>query len=172
MVCKALDQDDARALVRAARTRGDRKGLAVLLGLYQGLRRAEIAALPWSAIGDDGWVTVVGKGSKTRVIPLHPVVLAALEAVPREGEYLFPGRFGGHVAGATVWDWAGEVAVDAGVTTKLHWLRHTALATQNDATGDLRTVQHFAGHSKPQTTAGYTRASRRRLQDAVLAIDY
>jgi integrase len=37
---------------------------------------------------------------------------------------------------------------------------------------DLRAVQELAGHASPETTAGYTRATRRRLLEAVAAIEY
>jgi integrase len=172
MTCRALDEDDARILAKTARARGDPRGLAVLLGMYQALRREEIATLPTAAFDGD-WMTVVGKGSKSRTIPLHAVVGTALDALPLAGEYVFPGRFGGPVSPATIWEWIREVADEAGVgPVRPHWLRHTCLATQNDATGDLRAVQAFAGHSRPETTAGYTRATRRRLIAVSRALDY
>ncbi len=176
MVCRALEADDARRLAEAARHCGDRRGLAVLLGLYQALRREEIATLRWEDfdVVQQGWVRILGKGSKTRTIPLHPTVMTALAGVDRTSEWMFVGRSGHRpVCPATIWQWTRELAEIAGVDeVHTHWLRHTALATQNDATGDLRTVQAFAGHSNPQTTAGYTRASKTRMQVAVLAIDY
>lgn len=46
------------------------------------------------------------------------------------------------------------------------------LATANDNTGDLRAVQSFAGHAKPETTSLYTRANARRLAAVVASIDY
>ena len=172
MVCRALEEDDARILAKAARARGDRKGAAVLLGLYQAMRREEIATTRWDAI-DGEWITVVGKGVKTRTIPFHPVAREALESLPRSDPYVFAGRVEGHVTPSTIWGWARDVSQEAGIGwVRPHWLRHTALATSNDATGDLRTVQHFAGHSRPETTSGYTRATRARLQEAVRAIDY
>lgn len=173
MVCRALDDDDARVLARAARARGDLKGLAVLFGIYEGMRREEIACVRWDALDGD-WITVLGKGAKTRTIPLHPVVSEALAATDRSAPYVFPGRVdGGHISPASIWNWVRAVSVEAGVgLVRPHWLRHTALATSNDATGDLRTVQHFAGHARSATTEGYTRATRAKLQDAVRAIDY
>ena len=44
--------------------------------------------------------------------------------------------------------------------------------TVEDNTGDLRAVQSLAGHASPETTAGYTRATRARLVAAVTAIEY
>ena len=172
MVCKALEEADARRLAEAAEARGDHKGLAVLLGLYQAMRREEIACTRWDALDGD-WITVIGKGARTRTIPLHPIVGESLGLSPRSGPWVFPGRITGHVTPASIWNWVRQVADEAGVgLVRPHWLRHTALATSNDVTKDLRTVQHFAGHAKSTTTEGYTRASKKRLQEAVLAVRY
>lgn len=171
--CRALDEDDARILAKAARARADRKGLAVVLGLYEALRREEIATLPWTSLRDDGFLRVVGKGTKERRIPLHPVVAGALTWVPRTSAYVFAGRFGGSVTPATIWAWVREVSEAAGVPVIApHVLRHTSLATANDNTGDLRAVQAFAGHAKPETTAIYTRANARRLAAVVASLEY
>lgn len=172
-VCRAQEEDDARILAKAARARGDRKGLAVILGLYQAMRREEIATMAWPWLRDAGHIRVVGKGTKERRIPLHPVAAEALTWVPRTSDYVFAGRFGGPVTPATIWAWVREVSEVAGVPTIApHVLRHTALATANDNTGDLRAVQAFAGHAKPETTAGYTRANGRRLAAVVASLDY
>jgi integrase len=147
-------------------------GLAVALGLYQALRRTEIAELRWDCF-EDGWLTLTGKGGVTANLPVHPVVAELLERHDRSGPWLFPGRFGGPVTPATIWQWIRDLADEAGIVgMTTHRLRHTALATANDATGDLRSVQAFARHADPRVTAGYTRASRRRLQAVVASIDY
>ena len=65
-----------------------------------------------------------------------------------------------------------EVAADAGMKVPTHVLRHTALATALDNCHDLRAVQELAGHARPETTAGYTRVTARRLTEAVGAIHY
>ena len=73
---------------------------------------------------------------------------------------------------ATVWDWTSQVAEVAGlghVTT--HQLRHTSLTTALDNTGNLRSVMEFARHSRPQTTAGYTRTTKEQLLEVSDALD-
>ncbi len=66
-----------------------------------------------------------------------------------------------------------DLADEAGVgPVRPHDLHHTCLATQNDRTGDLRAVQAFAGHSKPETTSGYTRARDEALKKLSEALDY
>ena len=172
MRCKALEEDAAAILVDAARARKDRKGLAVLLGLYAGLRVNEVATLRWSDI-EAGWVTLIGKQDRQRSLPLHPHLAEALTSHDQTAEWVFPGRFGGPQNPTTVWGWVREVSTAAGLPPiPTHVLRHTALATALDATGDLRTVQELAGHASPETTAGYTRVSKRKLEQIVNAIDY
>ena len=104
MRCKALEEDAAATLVDAARARKDRKGLAVLLGLYAGLRVNEVATLRWSDI-EAGWVTLIGKQDRQRSLPLHPHLAEALESHGRTVEWVFPGRFGGPQNPTTVWGW-------------------------------------------------------------------
>jgi integrase len=162
-VCRALHPDDARRLSDAAEKWEGREGLAVLLGLYLALRRAEIARLRWTDF-DDGWVTVHGKGDVIADLPVHPKVEARLRVHPYEGRHLFVGRFGSHVHPTTVWTWIRKVGEWAGVDVSTHELRHTSLATANDATRDLRAVQEYARHARPETTASYTRATAERLQ--------
>lgn len=178
MRCRALDDGPAAKLAAEALQRGDRKGLAVLIGLYAGLRRNEIGTLRWANI-DDGWLTVMGKGDVERTIPLHPKIIEALGASrylagrPQGSEWIFPGRWSGPVNPTTLWGWVGDVSAAAGVgRVKTHVLRHTALSVALDNTRDLRAVQELAGHARPETTAGYTRVRRDRLVDAVTAIEY
>jgi integrase len=154
-------------------------GRPLCVGCYQRARRAAEAAfeeLRTVAIQatDALLYSFLVKGAKTRTIPLHPAVSEAIAATDHSGPHIFPGRVdGGHISPASIWNWVRAVSVEAGVgLVRPHWLRHTALATSNDATGDLRTVQHFAGHARSATTEGYTRATRARLRDAVRAIDY
>src|SRR5438128_4223894 len=147
--CRALSEEEADVLERVARLHDDLKGLVVLLGLYVGLRREEMATLRWSCFRDGGdIVRVVGKNGREREVDVHPVLAAALaraRAAARDPVYVFPGRFGGGVNPATIWSWTRELAGEAGVEVKgsvpPRRLRHTCLAEINDETGDIRTTQ-------------------------------
>ncbi len=172
-VCRALEPDDAVRLAKAARARGDHKGLAVLLGLHQGLRRTEIATLRWDNFDDEGWLTVCGKGGLVAKIPVHPIVTDLLLRQVRNGRHVFPGKDGGSCHPMTVWLWVKDVAEEAGVVgVTPHRLRHTCLATANDKVGDLRSVQEFARHADPRTTAGYTRSTAKRMVAVMEAVSY
>jgi integrase/recombinase XerC len=179
MRSRALDERSAARLARHAARRDDRKGLAVMIALYAGLRRAEISALRWDDIGPDGWVTLIGKGDVEGSIPLHPRLrraLAQYRTTPagQDPEWVFPGReAGGPINPTTLWTWVRAVARDAGVAQVApHILRHTCLTTALDGSRDLRAVQELARHARPETTAGYTRVHRDRLVETVAAIRY
>lgn len=173
MKCRALTEEAALALELAAHEIGYPMGTAVLVGLYAALRRAEIATMRWDGLSGD-WYTLVGKGGVTAAIPVHRVLAEALEGSPRTGEWVFPGAGRlGHISPTTVWTWVREVSRRAGIPdVSTHELRHTALTTALDRTRDLRGVQELARHARPETTAGYTRTTKRRLVAVVARIDY
>ena len=173
MVCRALGTAEARRLADVAIDRDDRMGLAVVIGLYTGLRRFEIAKLRWVDFGPDGWLRVVGKGNREATVPVHPVVQHYVDRqrAHSASPFVFAGLNGGSVNATTVWTWVRRVAVDAGLDALgTHVLRHTALAIGNDETGDLRAVQDFARHAQIETTSGYTRATAERLRKVADAI--
>lgn len=171
---RGLEPDEAARLERAALEDGHARGSAVLVGLYLGLRREELVRLRWSSF-DEGlkWVQVTGKGKRTRFIPVARKLRSVLEP-HRVGEgWVFPGRVSGHIHAGTFYNWLAQIADCAGLGhVHPHALRHTCLATMNDATGDLRTTQEFAGHARIESTVGYTRSTKARLEAAVAALDY
>jgi integrase/recombinase XerD len=170
---RGVEPDQAALLAATSRGWWPHGGV-VLLGLYLALRREEMASLTWESFDESmEWVTIFGKGSKTRYLPVHDSLRVELEPRVNGGGYVFPGRQRDYVHTATVRTWVGTVAQEAGCGyLSPHQLRHTCLATMNDETGDLRITQYFAGHSDPAVTARYTRATERRLLAAVTALQY
>lgn len=174
MVCRAIDDDDARYVVKVALGWWP-EGTVVLCGLYLALRRFEIAKMEWERFAPDlSMYTVTGKRDKTATLPVHPILQDELSSRRGSSRWVFPGRFEGrHVTPATVWNWTEMVGKAAGIDHLTpHELRHTALTTANDNLGDLRAVQTFARHSKPSTTAGYTRTTQQRLREVSDSLDY
>ena len=173
MVCKALEDDPARDLVKVCIGWWP-QGTAALFMAYLGLRRAEVAAAEWGRFSRDlTWYRVLGKGDKTAVLPVNPTLID--EVAPRRGGgFVFPGSRGrAHVTPATINLWISKVGSEVGLPDlSPHVLRHTCLAHANDRLGDLRAVQTFARHSKPETTAGYTRTRLRQLRAVSDALDY
>lgn len=172
---RALDHDVAVRFADTARRSG-LKGTAVLVALYTAARRSEVASLAWSRISFDTCRVTLErpKNRDLHPVPLHPHLAAHLEERRVPGElWVFPGRNGGHVSPATIWQWTLEVAEAAGIgRVTPHQLRHTALTDAYDATKDVLAVRNFAGHSSVVTTQRYTRGSVVALEAAVGALDY
>lgn len=173
---KALDPHEAHLLAKTARSWFP-EGTAVMLGLYMALRSNEIATFKLTRLTSDGeWYTVTGKGDRTHTLPVHPLLMEEIAAVRRfiRGEYLFVGARGrSHVASNTIYNWTRRVSNEAGIgDVHPHQLRHTALTTSHDETGDIRAVSRFARHSSISMTERYTRTTGDQLKRAMLAIDY
>lgn len=172
-VCRALEPHEAARLAQTA-IGNHPYGTAVLLGLYLGLRREEIARARWDRFNRDAsWYTVLGKRDITAELPVHPILKQQAIGMATLYPWVFPGRNAGHVAPATIGEWVGKLSVEAGIgRVTAHRLRHTAIATINDATGDLRAAQEFARHASPETTRLYTRVSADRLKRAVDSLNF
>lgn len=140
-----------RAALEAA---DDRVGLAIRLAAQCALRRSEVAAVHSDDLERDlaGWcLRVAGKGGHVRLVPLPDDLAADLAARP--AGWVFPSSHGGHLTPAHLGKLIAAV-LPGDLTT--HTLRHRAATMAYAATHDLRAVQEFLGHSKPETTAIYT----------------
>lgn len=139
----------------AVRTTSDKRlVLALLLGSRCGMRRGELARARREDLERDleGWsLRVVGKGGHVRVIPLDDEVAGMIQAC--EPGWLFPSTHGGHLTPAHLGKKVAGLLPEGYAT---HSLRHRAATVAYRATGrDLRQVQEFLGHAKPETTAIY-----------------
>ena len=121
-------------------------------------------------------MTVLGKGSKERIVPLG---LPAREAVDRWLAHLGPGRGGplfpapgrsGHVARQVVAREVKALAVRAGLPAAKvspHVLRHAFASHLLQNGADLRSVQRLLGHADIATTQIYTHVQEERLHKLV-----
>ncbi len=152
---------------------------AAVLGLLygSGLRISEALSLaraqaPQSA-GET--LTVIGKGSKTRMVPVLPVVVAAIAEylklcpwrLPPEGP-LFVGAKGGplspRIIQLAVEGLRGALGLPSSATP--HSLRHSFATHLLGRGGDLRAIQELLGHASLSTTQIYTRVDSARLMAA------
>lgn len=170
---RALEPQEATRLVTACLDQHP-EGTATMLGLYLGLRRNEIATAEWPRFSAGmEWYTVFGKGGVEATIPVHPVMANQLAKRMSIYRYVFPGRSTGHIAAGTISEWVRKIGETVDIPDLApHRLRHTAIATINDATGDLRATQEFARHADPATTQIYTRVTTDRLRSAVDSLSY
>ena len=147
----------------------------LVLAAYAGLRAAEVAALHRDDLMEHAAPPVLvvrdgAKGSKHRVVPLHPHVLHALAQIPERG-YLFPHESGrGHVAPNTISKRANAFLHGVGIPDSFHALRHWFGTTLYRESRDLRLCQELLGHSDPKTTAGYAAFAPDRAAGIVAAL--
>lgn len=167
---KALSMQDMEALLRAPDVKTPRgcRDAAMLELLYStGLRVSELVALR----GDDvhaEYLRTVGKGGKTRIVPLGGLARAALVRYVEESRsHLLKGRvhaalFVTHRGGAMTrqgfWKLITGYARAAGLAAAAHphVLRHTFATHLVNRGADLRAVQAMLGHADISSTQIYT----------------
>jgi len=153
----------------------DMRDRAIVELLYgSGLRVAELCGLDRSDLsGQSGTITVWGKGSKQRRVPIsEPAAIAlaewiecgrsALVTAETPDEAVFLNQRGRRITPRDV-----RRVIDRRSTnpTHPHALRHTFATHLLDGGADLRVVQELLGHADLTTTQIYTRVSRDRLRD-------
>lgn len=163
---QVLDVDEAAALVEIPTDTPEAVQDRAMLELFysSGLRLAELTGLVWSDIDlAQGLVRVLGKGSKTRVVPIGSKAADALQALhaqatPAPAEPVFRGRGGKPISPATVRTRLKGWAKSQGVWKRVypHLLRHSFASHLLESSGDLRAVQELLGHADISTTQIYT----------------
>jgi integrase/recombinase XerD len=151
---------------------------AMLELLYAtGVRVSELVGLKHQDINlERGFLVVMGKGSKERVVPLGESAAAALKeylAGARQSllgnigsDYLFISSRHKAISRQMFWERIKHYAFKAGIslTVSPHTLRHSFATHLLDNGADLRAVQVMLGHSDISTTQIYTHVSRERLK--------
>lgn len=164
---KTLDTDQASQLFAFEATtpiqKRDRAMVELLYG--SGIRLAELVGID---VGDmdltNGFVTVVGKGNKTRQVPMGSHCVAAIEAwlacrgYPARGAPLFTGRGEQRISPRTVQLRLKRLATQQLGSNQLHphMLRHSFASHMLESSSDLRAVQELLGHADISTTQIYT----------------
>jgi len=175
---KVLTADQLQALLTAADPDDPpwkvARDTAIIEMLYgSGLRVSELCSLNLASINAKRqFVTVMGKGSKERTVPVGEPAMAAVVAwvavrAEVSGEHtddaLFLNSRGRRIGPRDV-----RRVLDARSTspTHPHALRHTFATHLLDNGADLRAVQELLGHSDVATTQRYTHVSKERLKAA------
>ena len=154
----------------------DRAVLTLLYGC--GLRISEALSLTWADAPLPDSLRVLGKGGKTRLVPVLPAVREAVEdwralcpfaAAPDDP--LFRARRGGALGArqvqAALQKLRGRLGLPSGATP--HALRHSFATHLLGAGADLRSIQTLLGHAGLSTTQKYTQVDAARLLQAYSA---
>ena len=144
-----------------------RERALILLGADAGMRLAEIVNLQWTDIdAERNLLTFIGKGSKTGKISVTPRVIAALEAMPREGELVF------NVGRSRLQQIFTRRCQDAKVKPRgIHNLRHTCGTRLYAATRDLLVVKRHLRHSSTTTSEIYAHLADGDYHEAVKMLE-
>lgn len=162
----------------------ERRDHAIIEVLYScGLRVSELCGLRVSDLFlDEGFIRVVGKGSKQRLVPiaagtageLHRWFSDRADITPRPGEedYVFLSfRRGRHLSRITVFHNIKAYACRAGINKNIspHTFRHSFATHLLEGGAHLRAIQAMLGHESIVTTEIYTHIDRQYLREQVLA---
>ncbi len=165
----------------AAPERGTELGMrdaAMLEILYAtGLRVSELVGLTTDSVDDAfGFLRVVGKGDKERIVPVGEVALDLVSRYRREARLvllkgknspaLFVTNRGGPMTRQNFWYIIRRHARDAGIGKPIspHLLRHSFASHLLNHDADLRAVQMMLGHADISTTEIYTHVAKARIK--------
>ena len=157
---------------------------ALLELLYaSGLRISEALGLDREHISlDGGYVRVIGKGDRERLVPVgeiavgwlerydrevRPGWLAATGVLPERGGPLFLTPRGRRLARQQAWSMVTTAARAAGLDERVspHTLRHSFATHLLEGGADLRVVQELLGHASISTTQLYTHLTGERIRE-------
>jgi integrase/recombinase XerD len=177
-----LTPSEARKILHAPDTKSvigyrDRTILEILY--TSGIRKDELITL---TIGDvdytDGFLRVIGKGSKERVVPLGRIACRYLENYiksvrpelmrdPFEKRLFLSGRGGRPLPKNTVWELTKRHAKKAKIPKNVHphTFRHTCATQMLRNKAHIRAVQELLGHESLNSTQIYTRVSIADLKE-------
>lgn len=152
---------------------------AILEVMYSsGLRVSELTELKISQCHfDEGYLQVVGKGNKARLVPIGSTAVKYtgiyLEEIRNRAEvqkgyedHLFLNRRGAALSRVMIFYIVRDLAEKAGIhkTISPHTLRHSFATHLVEGGADLRAVQEMLGHESITTTEIYTHLDRAYLQ--------
>lgn len=153
--------------------------LAILeLAYASGLRLAELRNLRLEQLHlESGFINVIGKGNKERVVPLGRKAVVALNRYleagrpklvrPRSTANLFLTKRGTAFASVTMWLRIKQRVRRAGIERNItpHMLRHSFATHLLEHGADLRVIQELLGHANISTTEVYTHVAGNRLRE-------
>ena len=184
---KFLSPEEITSLIETAAASDDYRiqRIAVMIELMYatGMRVSELVALPITAVNfDKGQVTIFGKGSKERIVPMAKRAGDTLQKYAElrqefikknsHSNYLFPSltAVDGHLTRDAFYKDLKKLAAECGIYPSRispHVLRHSFATHLLNNDADLRSVQKMLGHENITTTEIYTHITSQKLLDTV-----
>ncbi len=171
---------DIRRLLAAPdekQPKGKRDAAMLELLYAAGLRVSELVLLDLKHLNlEAGFVRVVGKGAKERIVPIGRQAQAVLQVYLQSGRplilknrvspYVFVARQGRPMTRQGFWKLIKKYALQAGINAPIspHTIRHSFASHLLEGGADLRAVQIMLGHADIATTQIYTHVTAERLK--------
>jgi len=176
-VPKALTVADVKSLLEAKfNAKTSLRDSSMLELLYSsGLRVSELVNIKLGDIhAEAGFIRVIGKGSKERIVPVNGRALGRVKRFiaeerpailkKRQSPYLFVTRTGGPMTRQRFWQMLKAVGRQAGINLSPHTIRHCFATHLLEGGADLRSVQKMLGHADISTTQIYTKVTTERIK--------
>lgn len=156
----------------------------ILETLYScGLRVSELVNLQCSRIFlEEGFLIVLGKGSKERLIPLNQTLITYLKnylglirshqnIVSGHEDFVFLNNRGKQLTRVMIFTIVQKEALKAGIRKKIspHTFRHSFASHLLEGGADLRAIQSLLGHESISTTEIYLHIDRRFVREEIIA---
>lgn len=157
---------------------------AILETLYScGLRVSELVNLKFSDVYfDEGFMRVVGKGNKERLVPVSPSVNKEIglytdnvrvhqSIKPGNEDYIFLNRRGAKLTRVMIFTIIKNLVQQIGLqkTVSPHTFRHSFATHLIEGGANLRAIQEMLGHESITTTEIYTHLDRSFVRDAIIS---
>jgi integrase/recombinase XerD len=178
---KALSNDEIKKLLAPEKPETPESlcDQAILeLAYASGLRLSELKNLRLEQLHlDAGFINVIGKGNKERVVPVGRTAVASLNryieagrsklVTPKSPANVFLTKRGTPFAAVTLWLHIKNRVRRAGVERNMtpHMLRHSFATHLLERGADLRVIQELLGHANISTTEIYTHVTGNRLRE-------
>lgn len=178
-----LSQEEVTAILTSVDTGSwqGKRNRAILEVLYScGLRVSEAVALKISNIYmKEGYIRVIGKGNKERLVPIGDVAVEALadylmvRPIPtdrKSDNIVFLNRFGRSLSRISMFNMVKKQALSAGIDKEIspHTFRHSFATHLIENGADLRGVQEMLGHENITTTEIYTHVEDSKWRQQIL----
>ncbi len=152
---------------------------AIELLYAAGLRVSELLGLRLEAVNvQQGWMRVLGKGAKERIVPVHQAALDTLKKYMelRQAKFggkpaadeIFVNRSGKKISRVQLWKDILKLGKEADVQIAVHphLFRHTFASHLVQAGADLRSVQEMLGHASLNNTQIYAHVEKSGVKAA------